>query len=72
MTITALLKVDKSKSKSVPNFYSTFVKKSTLKSTLLDFKSGKYDRDSTPPRQSDPYPKPYMKHLQPEAIGFLL
>ena len=39
---TALLKVDfGSRSQSrVPDFYSTFVKKSTLKSTLLDFKSG--------------------------------
>ena len=57
---TALLKVDfGSRSQSrVPDFYSTFVKKSTLKSTLLDFKSGKSDRDSTPPRRSDPYPKP--------------
>ena len=59
--ITALLKVDfGSRSQSrVPDFYSTFVKKSTLKSTLLDFKSGKSDLDSTPPRRSDPYPKPY-------------
>ena len=58
---TALLKVDfGSRSHSrVPDFYSTFVNKSTLKSTLLDFKSGKSDLDSTPPRRSDPYPKPY-------------
>ena len=40
---TALLKVDfGSRGQSrVPNFYLTFGKKSTLKSTLLDFKSGK-------------------------------
>ena len=55
-SITALLKVDfGSRSQSrVPNFYSTFGKKSTLKSTLLDFKSGKSDRDSTPPQRLDP------------------
>ena len=29
------------------NFYLTFVKKSTVKPTLLNFKSGKSDRDST-------------------------
>ena len=60
--LTALLKVDfGSRSQSrVPDFYSTFVKKSTLKSTLLDFKSGKSDLDSTPPWRSDPYPKPYV------------
>ena len=42
LATTALLKVDfGSRSQSrVPDFYSTFVKKSTLKSTLLDFKSG--------------------------------
>jgi len=57
---TALLKVDfGSRSQSrVPDFYPTFVKKSTLKSTLLDFKSGKSDLDSTPPRRSTPSPKP--------------
>ena len=62
LQIKALLKVDfGSRSQSwVPDFYSTFVKKSTLKSTLLDFKSGKSDLDSTPPRWSDPYPKPYF------------
>ena len=60
-TRTALLKVDfGSRSQSrVPDFYSTFVKKSTLKSTLLDFKSGKSDLDSTPPRRSTPSPKLY-------------
>ena len=58
---TALLKVDfGSRSQSrVPDFYSTFVKKSTFKSTLLDFKSGKSDFDSTPSRRSDSCPKPY-------------
>ena len=29
-----------------------------LKSTLLDFKSGKSDNNSTPPQRSDPLPKP--------------
>ena len=64
---TALLKVDfGSRSQSrVPDFYSTFVKKSTLKSTLLDFKSGKSDFDSTPPRRLDPYPKPYRQGCRP-------
>ena len=39
---TALLKIDFSRSQSqVPNFFLTFVKKSTLKSTLLDLTSGK-------------------------------
>ena len=58
---TALIKVDfGSQSQSrVPNFYSTFVKKLTLKSSLLDFKSGKCDLDSTPPRRLTPSPKPY-------------
>ena len=44
---TALLKVDfeSRRHSRVPEFYSTFVKKSTL----LDLKSGEYDRDSTPP-----------------------
>ena len=41
----------------VPDFYSTFVEKSTL----LDFKSGKYDCDSTSHRRSDSYPKPYFE-----------
>ena len=56
--ITALLKVDfGSRSQSrVPDFYSTFVKKSTL----LDFNSGKSDLDSTPPWRSTPSPKPYL------------
>ena len=58
----ALLKVDfRSRGQSrEADFHSTFVKKSILKSTFLDFKSGnfKYDRDSTPPRWSVPYPKP--------------
>ena len=56
----ALLKVDfGSRGQSrVPDFYSTFVKKSTLMSTLLDFKSGKSNLDSTRPRGSIPYPKP--------------
>ena len=60
---TALLKVDfGSRSQSrVPDFYPTFVKKLTLKSTLLDFKSDKSDLDSTPPRRSTPYPKPYRE-----------
>ena len=31
------------------DLYVTYVKKSTLKSTLLEFKSEKSDRDSTPP-----------------------
>ena len=48
---TVLLKVDfGSRSQSwVPDFYSTFVKKWTLKATLLDFKSGKSCLDLTPP-----------------------
>ena len=60
--ITALLKVDfGSRSHSrVPDFYSTFVKKSTLKSALLDFKSGKSDLDWTPPLWFTPSPKPYL------------
>ena len=59
---TALLKVDfGSRSHSrVPDFYSTFVKKSTSKLTLLDFKSCKSDLDSTPPRRSTPSPKPHL------------
>ena len=63
MFSTALLKVDfGSQSQSrVPDFYSTFVKKSTLKSTLLHFKSGISDHDLTPPRRSTPSPKPYLK-----------
>ena len=58
--LTVFLKVDfGSRGHSrVPDFYSIFVEKSTLKSTLLDIKSGKYDRDLTPPWRSDPYPKP--------------
>jgi len=54
--ITALLKVDfgrRSQSR-VHDFYTTFIKKSTL----LDFKSGNSDLDSTPPRWSTPSPKP--------------
>ena len=60
---TALLKVDfGSQSQSrVPDFYSTFVKNLTLNSTLLDFKSGKSDLDSSPLRRSTPSPKPYAK-----------
>ena len=53
----ALLKVDFGSQSRVPDFSSTFVKKSTLKSTLLDFRSGKSDLDSTPPRGSTPSPK---------------
>ena len=54
--ITYLLQVDfGSESQSrMPDFYTTSLKKSPLKSTLLDFKSGKSDLDSTPPRRSDP------------------
>ena len=57
---TALLKVDfgSRRQSRVPDYFSTFVKKSTLKSTLLDFKSGKSDLDSTPPWRSTPFPKP--------------
>ena len=57
----ALLKVDfGSRSQSrVHNFYSTFGKKSTL----LDFKSGKSDLDSTPPWRSTPSPSPSYNPL---------
>ena len=62
---TALLKVEfGSRIQSrVPDIHSTFDKQSTLKSTLLDFKSCKSDLDSTPPRRSTPSPKPIHRCL---------
>ena len=73
---TALLKGDfESRSHCrVPNFYSTFVEKSTLRSILLEFESGKFDRDSTRQllaRGSRPYPKPYSIAFSQLKIIFL-
>ena len=62
---TALLRVDfGSHSQSrIPDFNTIFVKKSTLKWTLLDFKSGKSDLDSTPPQWSTPSPQALLGRL---------
>ena len=46
--ITAVDFGSRSRSRA-PDFYSTFIKKSSLKSALLDLKSGNSDLDSTPP-----------------------
>ena len=59
LTTMALLKVNFGS--RAPDFYSTFFKKSTLQSTLLDSKSGKSDLDSTPPRRSTPSAEPYLQ-----------
>ena len=51
ITAWALLKADfgsRSQGRVVPDVYSTFIKKATLKSTLLDFKSGKSNLHSNP------------------------
>ena len=37
-------------------------------STFLDFKSSNSDRDSTSPRWSGPYPKPYYELLKALAL----
>ena len=60
MIFAALLEVDfRSQGHSrVLNFHSTFVESWLLSQLLLDFKSGKSDRGSTPLGARDPIPSP--------------